>query len=160
NVLATRADGLDLSLDGTAHTRVGSVSGSMRLAYTRNFEQRTSKTSGVTDVLNTVGNPLGLKYRMSADWSEHGRDRQGWSASAAWEHDSAYEDVTFGRRVQAFNSFDASLGFRTAPGDTLLSDVDLQLVGSNLFNASPPFVNREPGYDVANGVPFGRVLAV
>ena len=160
NLLATYTSGFDASFDGTSETRIGPISVNARLAYMLNFKQRNSETVPATDVLDTVGNPLALKFRVGVDWHQYGRDLQGWSASAALEHGGAYSDGSDGSRVRAFDSFDAAVGYRTASGQGLLSDMTLELTAANLFNAPPPFVNREAGYDIANATPFGRVVAL
>ena len=50
---------------------------------------------------------------------------------------------------------------RTARSDSRwIDNCELTLNAANLFNADPPFVNLEIGYDTANSQPLGRVLGV
>ena len=158
NMATTNARGVDLDADVTAQTSVGLFEANLRAAYTLEFSQRGSDSAPSIDIVDTVGNSLALKLRAGAEW--HQRPDSGWGASLGLEYDGAYRDGATGRRVSSFKSIDLAMDYLTGPALGSLSNVSFELAMSNVLNASPPFIDREAGYDVANGAPFGRVTTM
>ncbi|HEU4625865.1 MAG TPA: TonB-dependent receptor [Steroidobacteraceae bacterium] len=158
NMATSIARGLDLNADLRERTSLGTLAANLRIAYTLKFEQRGSDTSPSVSILDTVGNPLSLKLRAGAEWRQ--RPDNGWGASLGFEYEGGYRDVGSGRSVSPFKSVDVALGYATTQTQGPLSNMSLEIAVSNVFNASPPLVDREAGYDVANAAPFGRVASV
>ncbi len=162
NLAATRVNGVDLKVDLPVDTRYGAFQFGLDGAYLLNFRQALSVTSPGTNLLNTVGNPLALRLRGSAEWFQRRWDQPGWGAGVTMDHVGGYLDRESrpARRVDAMTTLDARLSYRTGRHDGVASGVELVLNASNVFNSSPPFVNRPIGYDTANFDPYGRVVSI
>lgn len=158
NMATTSVRGLDLNADVMAQTNFGQFNANLRVAYILKLSQRASDSAPWNDVLDTVGNPLALKSRGGAEWRQ--RADGGWGTSFGFEYDGAYRDATNGRGVSSFSSIDLAASYLTGPVVGPLSNLSVELAVSNALNAAPPFVDREAGYDIANGAPYGRVTTL
>jgi len=161
NLASTRVRGLDLKLDHSLDTRYGNFGFGLSGSYVLSFEEAVSDTSPMDDVVNTVGNPLALRLRGSAEWYQRSWDMPGFGVSMAVDHFGAYDDpdTLSGLRVDSLTTLDLRLSYRTQRGDGLLDDLELALNAMNVFDAAPPFVDRDAGYDMINAEPFGRVVS-
>ncbi|HVX90870.1 MAG TPA: TonB-dependent receptor, partial [Candidatus Paceibacterota bacterium] len=161
NLAATQVRGIDLKLDDTLDTRYGNFRFALNSGYVLSFEQAVSDTSPMRNVVDTVGNPLAFRFRGSVDWYQHRWDLPGFGASLTIDHSGSYKDVSVlaERDVDAFTSVDLRMSYRTASGAGILSNTEIGLNATNIFNTAPPFVDREDGYDVLNALPYGRVVS-
>src|SRR6185436_5221728 len=100
------------------------------------------------------------KFRGTLEWYRHHWDQPGFGASMTLARAGAYRDVTLTstRDVAATTTLDLQMSYKTPKEDRFLGDVDFVLNANNVFNKSPPFVNREDGYDTRNFDPYGRVV--
>jgi iron complex outermembrane receptor protein len=162
NLAATRVKGIDLKFDESLDTRYGNLQLGLNGGYTLSFEQAVSDTSRRVDISDTVGNPLALRLRGSVEWYQHRWDLPGFGASATVDHSGSYRDVNVGaeRAVNAFTSLDLRFSYRSANDGGLLSDTEISLNATNVFDRAPPFVDREDGYDILNADPYGRVVSL
>jgi outer membrane receptor protein involved in Fe transport len=161
NLASTRVRGLDAKLDRSVSTRYGDFSFGLNGAYLFSFEQATSDSSPMIDIVNTVGNPLALRFRGTFGWYQRGWDRPGFGIDAALDHSGGYTDVdgSLARKVDAFTTLDLRVSYRTARDQGSLGGIELGLNAANVFNQAPPFVDRDYGYDVVNTEPYGRVVS-
>jgi outer membrane receptor protein involved in Fe transport len=161
NMAETRVRGVDLKLDQTLRTRRGRFDFGLNGGYVLSFWQASSDTSPLKNVVNTVGNPLALRMRGTVDWYQRDWDKPGFGASAVVDYFGGYSDphATTIRSVDALATVDLRFSYRTARGSGAFDGLEFGLNGVNVFNESPPFVNRDTGYDQINAQPFGRVLS-
>jgi iron complex outermembrane receptor protein len=161
NLASTRVKGLDLKIDRTLDTRHGNFNFGLDGGYIFSFEQAVSDSSPLINIVDTVGNPLALRLRGTAEWYQHAWDQRGFGINVTVDHTGGYEDTgsQMSHGVSPLTTLDLRLSYRTARGMGSLSDIELGLNASNVFNQDPPFVNREAGYDVINAEPYGRVVS-
>lgn len=162
NIAATRVRGLDLKVDRSFATRLGSFSLGLNSGYVLSFRQAASDTSPMSSILDTVGNPLSLRVRGTADWFQHGFDGPGLGANLTIDHFGGYEDNQSAstRAVGALTTIDLRTSYRTSAGIGPLDDLEFSLNASNILNRVPPFVDRSAGYDLINAEPYGRVVSL
>lgn len=160
NLSSTTVHGVDLRVDHSLRTALGSFQFGLSGNYAFDFQQKVTSHSEAVELLNTVGNPVAFRARATGDWYQRAWDRPGFGVNLTLDHTGGYKDVidTGSRHVRDFNSVDVRLSYRTFP-DGYLGDVEFALSGSNVLNESPPFANREPGYDAINFEPYGRVVS-
>jgi hypothetical protein len=161
NLAATRVRGLDLKIDRSFATDLGTFDLGLNSGYVLSFRQALSNTSPMTSVLDTVGNPLAFRLRGTADWYQHGFDRPGFAGSLTVDRFGGYEDVQDMSQTQvgAVTTVDLRGSYRTLSGSGPLDDLEFSLNASNLFDTAPPFVDRSSGFDAINAQPFGRVIS-
>jgi iron complex outermembrane recepter protein len=153
--------GLDLKIDHSFTTRLGAFALGLNGGYVLDFRQAASTTSPLSSVLDTVGNPIALRIRGTADWYQHGVDRPGFGASLTVDRFGGYEDSDGASflAVSALTTVDLRTGYRTSAGNGALDDLEFSLNASNLFDQAPPFVDSAAGYDMINAQPYGRVIS-
>ncbi|MEJ0036702.1 MAG: TonB-dependent receptor [Gammaproteobacteria bacterium] len=161
NLAVTRVKGLDLKVDRSLTTDLGTFDFGLNGGYVLSFRQAASNALPTSSVLNTVGNPTALRMRGTADWYQYGFDKPGFGASLTIDRFGGYEDVQSLSRVSVspLTTVDLKASYRTLSGNGLLDDLEFSLNGSNLLNAAPPFVDRSLGFDTINAQPYGRVIS-
>lgn len=161
NLATTRVRGIDLKLDQSLRTKIGTFDLGLNGGYLLSFRQAASDTSPMTDVLDTVGYPLSLRMRGTVDWYQHAFDSPGFGASLTVDHFGGYDDTQSTSRttVSPLTTVDFRASYRTSVGDGTFDDVEFSLNASNLLNKAPPFVDRSAGYDQINAQPYGRVVS-
>jgi outer membrane receptor protein involved in Fe transport len=161
NLAETRVRGLDLKIDQALRTDLGAFDLGLSGSYMLSYRQAASNTSPMSSVLNTVGNPLALRVRGTADWYQYGLDQPGFGASLTVDHFGGYDDnqSTAWTAVGALTTVDVRASYRTSFGSGPFDDLEFSLNASNLLDHSPPFVDRSAGYDMINAVPYGRVIS-
>jgi len=162
NLSATAVNGVDLELKYALQTDYGRFNFGLNGSYVLNFEQALTRAVPASDLVGMVLNPPRLRFRNVAEWSRHGRDQPGFSASMAMDYLDSFKDYGHSpvNRIGATATFDMQLNYRTEKSGHWLGDVDLTLNAVNIFNEDPPFVNHEIGYDPANTKPYGRVISL
>jgi outer membrane receptor protein involved in Fe transport len=162
NLAGTKVNGIDLKFDQELQT---SSWGAFKLdllgSYMLSFDQAVSDTSPVVNLVDTVGNPLALRFRGTLEWYEHRWDLPGFGASVTLDHTGAYRDTALAtmRDVAGATTLDVQMSYKTPKENRVLGDLDFVLNATNVFDKSPPFVNREDGYDTRNTDPYGRVVS-
>tara|TARA_R110000787_G_scaffold15402_4_gene47517 strand:+ start:10384 stop:13323 length:2940 start_codon:yes stop_codon:yes gene_type:complete len=163
NAGVTQTDGLDFNLRYVLTTSEFSrfnfhVGGT----YILNFDEAFDPTAPVTELINTVGNPIGLRLRNSIGWNHD----IGLSANLFINYADGYQDNISNpeRKIDSWTTFDLSLGFST--GQKLrnigLDNTTISLTARNLFDNDPPFVNNANGigYDPENASALGRFISI
>jgi outer membrane receptor protein involved in Fe transport len=162
NLAGTKVKGIDLKFDREVQTSsFGAFKLDLSSSYMLSFDQAVSDTSPIVNLVDTVGNPLALRFRGTLEWYEHGWDLPGFGASMTLDHTGAYRDVGLvaTRDVAGATTLDVQVSYRTPKADRFLGDLDFILNTANVFDKAPPFVNREDGYDTRNTDPYGRVVS-
>lgn len=162
NLSSTEVRGLDLNFDQTLETSRGSFRFGLSGSYLFSFEQAASNSSRMVGVADTVGNPLSLRLRGSAEWYQHRWDLPGFGVNLAVDHKGSYEDIdaSDAHNVAAFTTVDLRFSYRTSKLEGALGSLEFSLNASNIFDRAPPFIDREDGYDLSNMDPYGRVVSL
>ena len=163
NSARTKTDGLDFSvrygLDTGAWGRFDfELSGS----YILSFQEAFGPGSPVSDLVDTVGNPVDLFMRNSVSWRSHA----GLSLAAFVNYRDGYRDPLSNpqRDVDSWTTLDLTVAYNTE--DRLqalgLGNTTFLVGVQNVLDADPPFVNNPigVGYDPANATPQGRFVSV
>jgi iron complex outermembrane receptor protein len=162
NLQTLRTRGTDFSATWEERAPSGRFRYRLDGTYLLAFSQQEGAGLPVVDLLNTQHNPINLRFRGSLSW-----DRGGLGATAAINFDNGYRDTASSpeRRVSSWTTCDLQLRYKVgAPGGGgWLDDTQLFMSVSNVFNASPPFLNNGAvglGFDQENGDPSGRRVTV
>jgi outer membrane receptor protein involved in Fe transport len=162
NLATTRMRGFDLNVAQSLDTRFGKLQLDLTGAYVATFLQQATATAPKVNVVDTVGNPLSLRMRITADWYQNGPDLAGFNANSVLTYAGSYRDVASqpSRRVGASAIVNLQAGYCTRPDTGWLGNARLLLRVTNLFDTAPPFANTEFGYDIANAQPYARTIGV
>jgi iron complex outermembrane recepter protein len=160
NLTSTKVNGLDLDVHQTVNSGLGRFDFGLNGSYVFHFDQAVTDSSPTTDIVNTFGNPLKLRFRATAAWSQH--ENFGLGANLAVNFTNAYDNPgsTLLPRIDSLTTVDLQLRYRTPVDVGIWSGTELALNAVNIFNQSLPFADTLYGYDVANFQPLGRVLSL
>ncbi len=161
NLAATRTSGLDLEAHERFASRWGQFAFGLEGNYVFRFLQTATPASPPVSILNTVANPLALRLRGTVGWSRHGPQCPGWRLHLAVNYTGAYRNPASATlsNVSAWTTVDAQVAYRMA-GVLRSGSTDLAVNAVNVLNHSPPFVDSQFGYDIANFQALGRVLSL
>ncbi|UZK67856.1 TonB-dependent receptor [Sphingomonas sp. M1-B02] len=155
NTSKVEVEGLDVEVDANMALGAGTISATAGASYLFRYSQQITPTAPTLGLVSTVGYPARFKSRSSLDWSDGG-----FGATLSATYVGSYRDIDSvpSRRVPAWLTFDLQL--RATPQSA--RGFTLSLDARNLFDRSPPFVNRAAGvgYDPANADVLGRLISV
>jgi iron complex outermembrane receptor protein len=162
NLASTKVSGLDIDAHQLLDTGVGDFRFGLNGSYVFRFDQAVTNTSPNTDILNTVGNPLALRLRATAEWSRYQPSEPGLGLNMAINYTNGYDNPSSSLvpKVPSWTTADFQLRYRTSKGDGFLADMEFALTTVNVFNRNPPFVDNQFGFDASNAQPLGRVISV
>jgi len=163
NLARINTRGVDVALDYAIDTARGKWAFGLNGTYTFILQQQITPTSPVYDAVNTVGNPLKLRWATHLSWSF-----KGWNILTTVNHSGAYQDPGSvpARGVDSWTTVDLNLGYRLDGGQGWFSNTQCNFGVNNLFDQSPPFVNQFDsyagalGYDAANASLLGRQISL
>ncbi|MEH0196311.1 TonB-dependent receptor [Caulobacter sp. CCNWLY153] len=162
NLAVVDEDGVDLDIAYGRAVGAGRLSLGLSAAYIFSVEQAVSRNADPAETRGTVGNPLRLRARMRAGWSQGG-----WDASAFVNFADGYRNqtVTPYEKVDAWTTLDLNIGYRFAADRVGLSGLRAALSIANLLDRDPPYVNLRTstsgiGFDSDNASPIGRSIAL
>ena len=163
NFARVRTRGVDFTADYAIDTARGKWAFGLNGTYTFVQDQQITPTSPVFDFINTVGNPLKLRWATHLSWSF-----KGWDILTTINHSGAYQDPGSlpPRGVDSWTTVDFNLGYRVTGGQGLFANTQCNFGVNNLFDLSPPFVNQfDPvggtfGYDASNASLLGRQISL
>jgi iron complex outermembrane recepter protein len=161
NLARINTRGVDVALDYAMDTARGKWAFGLNGTYTYILSQQITPTSLVYDVVNTVGNPLQLRWATHLSWSF-----KGWNILTTVNHSGAYQDPDSvpARGVGSWTTVDLNLGYRLDSGQGWFANTQCNFGVNNLFDQSPPFVNGlyagALGYDAANASILGRQVSL
>lgn len=163
NLDSLETRGADFSLDYAFDSTRGRWTVGMNGTYTLAEEQRITPNAPVFDFINTVGNPLKLRWAAHLSWMF-----KEWTALTTLNYTGSYGDPGSlpARSVGSWTTVDLNIGYRVRGGNGWLADTQGNLGVTNLLDRSPPFVNQfdinsgDLGYDAANASLLGRQISV
>ena len=161
NLSTVRQSGLDVDLGYGFDAFGGKADVGLSGAYIFHIEQALTASAPATDVVDRLGNPVDLRLRARAGWSD---DRINVSLFANYL--DGYTNLTNAapQRVRSWTTFDLQLGYRFGEKGTG-NDLSIALSATNLFDRDPPkaayFLGVfSAGFDPDNASPLGRVVSL
>jgi outer membrane receptor protein involved in Fe transport len=161
NLSVVRQSGFDLDLGYRFDALGGTADLGLTGAYIFTIRQGLTATAPAVDVVDRLGNPVDLRLRARAAWSD-----QNWTVSAFANYIDSYTNLTNAtpQQVDSWTTFDLQIvyGFGDqGPG----RGWSLSLGATNLFDRDPPrtayFLGPfSAGFDPDNASPHGRVVAL
>ncbi|WP_156406074.1 TonB-dependent receptor [Phenylobacterium sp. Root700] len=126
------------------------------LSYLVDFKRRFTPSAGPAQLLDTPGQPVDLRGRLSGTWT-----RDALSVMAAANYVDNYHD-RLGQEIDAWTTVDVQLRWSPNTDSGLRNGLTLALNVQNLFDADPPFYDSTAGigYDAANADPLGRFISL
>lgn len=157
NISRTEVNGIDIAIDHRLVTNFGEIGVSLGGTYVLHHKAAVTDDSPFVEFLDTTGNPVSERFRLTTSWSHLGYD-----ASLSLNYTGSYEDAAQvpERSVDAWITIDSRISYRTAASAGWLGGVDVALTISNLLDKDPPFVNTSLGYDVFNASALGRFIGL
>lgn len=164
NIAITNTNGVDLSVSYWLPTDVGEFSFAFNGNYVFNFEEAITVASPLLDVVDTVFNPVDLRFRANVGWV-----KDGFTAFAYINYTDSYTDdqADMETKVDSWTTLDLFFSYNT--GDRFsawwLRDLKVSLSVQNVFDNDPPSISGPPspffsvGYDPANATPLNRFVA-
>lgn len=130
--------------------------------YIFNIDQALTPTAPVRDVVDILGNPVDLRIRGRANWSN-----EQWGAALFVNYLDSYTNLTnvTPQRVSSWTTVDAQISYRVPERNGPLAGLRFALSATNLFDADPPYAAYNlglaiSGYDADNASPLGRVVSL
>ena len=163
NFASVKTRGVDVDIGYAIDSARGKWTFGLKGTYTFLQDQQLTATAPVFDFVNTVGNPLKLRFAAQLAWSS-----KGWTVLTTVNHTGAYQDpgAVPARGVDSWTTVDFNLGYRIDGGPGWIANTQINLGVNNLFDQSPPFVNQFDvlggtfGYDAANATLLGRQISL
>jgi iron complex outermembrane recepter protein len=158
NVAVMRTSGIDVLGRYDFESAFGTFDVQLNATWLMDFAQARFRSSALTDLLDTQGNPIDFRARGLLTW-----ERGHWGAHANLHYLDNYRDTASRpqRKVGSWMTLDLGVKYR-APAEGWLEDSVLGLNVSNVFNQDPPFLNNPVGvgYDTENADLLGRFVSV
>lgn len=157
NLAALEQSGLDVSLSYAFETGVGSWRVGLDAAKILKLERSTAPGLPLRDVLDTFGNPVDLRARLSLGWQSGG-----WAIHTYLNHIDGYLNtaITPNVTVDDYRTIDATILYNFAD-EGALSGASLALSGQNILDETPPVVlNGISSWDNHNVSPLGRFISL
>jgi outer membrane receptor protein involved in Fe transport len=162
NLSVVKQSGLDAELAYRFGALGGQAEIGARGAYIFHIKQALTPSAPVSDVVDILGNPVDLRVRGRANWSD---DR--WSLSLFVNYLDSYTNLTNTqpRKVASSTTLDAQIGYRFPQASGPLARLRVAVSATNLVDARPPFTVYNlgllaTGYDPDNASPLGRVVSL
>jgi iron complex outermembrane receptor protein len=163
NLARVDTRGVDAALDYSFDSSNGKWSLGVNGTYALDLKQQITSTAPVFNFVDTVGNPLQLRFAGHLSWS-----LKGWTAQTNVNHTGSYRDPGSvpARRVNSWTTVDVNVGYRVDGGKGFLDHTQVNLGVINVFDQRPPFVNQfnlntgTLGYDAANATLLGRDVSL
>lgn len=161
NLSTVRQSGLDIDLGYSFDAFGGTADLGLAGAYIFQIRQALTASAPATDVVDRLGNPVDLRLRGRAGWSD-----AHWSVSLFGNYLDSYTNpiTAVPQRVASWTTFDMQLGYRFG-AEGIASGFEIALSATNLFDSDPPnAVYSIPpfsvGFDPDNASPLGRVISL
>jgi outer membrane receptor protein involved in Fe transport len=162
NLSVVKQSGLDVDLEygfdlGGGRAELGAVA-----TYIFHINQQLTETSAPINVVNTVGNPIDLRIRGRAGWSNGGF---GVTVFANYADGYVNKTTSPAQRVSSWTTFDLNIGYSFQRESGPLHGLRVSLTANNILDSDPPFVTYlvgtlTTGFDGENASPLGRFVAL
>nr|WP_255692388.1 TonB-dependent receptor [Luteimonas sp. XNQY3] len=161
NVARQRAKGLDL----TGSYRFDLAAGQLMLrggASWLDLSQQSRRGGEEIDLSGRIFFPAELNGRLGAVWSRGGLSVSTFANYTSGVTSTLTADI---EELGSFTTFDTTVRYETAPGNTPLSGLTLGLSVDNMFNRAPPlhtsaFPRSYAAYDSTNYSAIGRYVTL
>jgi iron complex outermembrane receptor protein len=157
NTSSLDVSGLDWDATLTRPLGAGRFDVGLSATWLFHYDQKLTPLSPTIKRLDTLGNPVDIRLRGTAGWSQGP-----WSTTFTGNFTDRYKDDVSApaRAIAAFFTLDAVFG--VTPTSGRLKGFSLSLSVENLFDRDAPFVNRVNGlgFDAASASPLGRIVAL
>ena len=157
NIGELHQDGIDIELSQRVDTGIGTFNAGFYLTQILKAERSSAPGVPFQNALNLINFPVDTRIRGNLGWSN-----SRMSINAYWNHVGDYTNnlITPNQRVEAFNTFDASISYKF-PGEGTLNGLRLTLSAQNIFDRNPPdVINGTAAWDSQNASPMGRFIAL
>ena len=163
NLGSVKTRGVDVALDYSNDTARGQWVYGLNGTYIFDQKQQFLPTAPVFDHVNTVGNPLQVRFAGHVSWS-----LQRWTVQATVNYTGRYRDPGSvpARVVDSWTTADFNVGYHVEGEQGWLANTQINFGIINFFDQRPPFVNQYDlssgtlGYDAANATVLGRQLSL
>jgi iron complex outermembrane recepter protein len=176
NALNLKADGIDTDISYLALTGIGDFSADLAGTVKLKMMQQFGSGGEWFNILNTSGFNTTfpsnkVAARLNLGYKEHGLavnvignytgSYYNWNGSAPFPlvRDALFSPIGGGQGVKAFTTVDLHAAYNFG-ATGVLSDTEVSLTATNVFNKGPPFFNAAIGYDVFNANPIGRLVVL
>ncbi len=139
NLASVKTRGVDVALDYSNDTARGQWVYGLNGTYIFDQKQQITPTAPVFNYVDTVGNPLQVRFAGRVSWS-----LRRWTVQATVNYTGRYRDPGFvpARVVDSWTTADFNVGYHVEGGQGWLAGTQCNFGINNLFNQRPPFVNR------------------
>jgi iron complex outermembrane recepter protein len=176
NALNLKADGIDTDISYLTVTGIGTFSADLAGTVKLKMLQQFGSGGEWFSILNTSGFNTTfpsnkVAARLNLGYKERGLSVNvignytgsyyNWNGSAPFPllRDAVFSPTGGGQGVKAFTTVDLHAAYDF--GKTgVLSDTEVSLTATNVFNKDPPFFNAAIGYDTFNANPIGRLVVL
>jgi len=162
NTAKTKVEGLDFNVTyGFDTANSGRFDFRINGSYLLKFDEAFSASAPVTELRDTVSNPVDFRMRNSVIWS----NQSGLSVTGYLNYTDSYKDTVSvpERQIESWTTVDLTLSYDTAASlaNLGLNDTIFTFNVLNVFNTDPPFVNNRTGvgFDPANATALGRFIS-
>jgi outer membrane receptor protein involved in Fe transport len=163
NLAGVKTRGVDLAVDYSNDTARGQWVYGLNGTYIFEHKQQITPTAPVFDYVDTVGNPLQVRFAGHVSWS-----LQRWTVLATVNYTGGYSDPGSvpARGVDSWTTADFNIGYQVEDGHGWLANTQVNFGINNFLDQRPPFVNRYDvisgtlGYDAANASVLGRQVSL
>jgi len=163
NLGSVKTRGVDVALDYSNDTARGQWVYGLNGTYLFDQKQQFLPTAPVFDYVDTVGNPLQVRFAAHVSWL-----LRRWTVQATLNYTGGYRDPGSvpARSVDSWTTADVNVGYQVDGGQGWLADSQVNFGIINLLDQRPPFVNRfdqfsgTVGYDAANATVLGRQVSL
>ena len=163
NLSLSRTKGFDFNANYSFNTGQGVFSLGLDGTYLTDFERQAAVTSPVVSVLNTQFNPVDLKLRGSAGYSN-----DGLSVNVFVNYTDSYraDSTPDAASIDSWTTVDLNIAYDLSGklGVRALNDMQFRVSVQNLFDEDPPWTPSAPeiglfGFDPANASPLNRFVS-
>ena len=162
NIATETLRGVDLSIDASRITRIGTLSFGLNGTYTLEHERNVTPTSPVFSLINQVGKPMDFRLRASVGWA---RAAYGAYMQINYLDDYANPISPAHPTIDSWTTVDVTLRFdgSKVANTGWLDGFSAALSVNNLLDTDPPdYYGSYYGlrYDSTNADPLGRGMSL
>lgn len=162
NLGLTFTEGFDFNIGYQYDVGAGVISLGLDGIILTEYAKQASIANSAIDLLDTQFNPLDLKLRGSAGFSN---DHVSANVFVNYADGYRVDNTLGGAAIDSWTTVDLSLAYNTSKNGTgVLNDASFRFSVQNLFDENPPVTPGAPtlqifGYDPANASPLNRFIS-
>lgn len=155
--------GFDFDIAYTLEADVGNFVLGLDGTFLKDFQQQAAATTPLVEQIDTLYNPVGLKFRTRAGYAN---DQLAANIFVNYTDGYQVDNSVDALKIDPWTTVDLSLAYNTGDniGGSVLDNVMLRLSVINLFDENPSAAPSNPvsfifGYDPTNASPRNRFIA-